>query len=252
MPSLRQTTLKFDSSGTRLPTRRPVRAAFVGSEHEWVVMAPWPRDAAFVERNSFDITRSFPVRKDYDEDSTKCGCTGRCNSLGAREKRGCINVLSCTVCDDSNCSVGGTCGNRFMPQYALNLFESAVGVGVVTEEFIPSGAFVVEYVGELLYGEDAVQRDDKRYLAELRTPTVNDEVLYIDARRCGNASRLINHSCAPNCYMEEWNWANTVRLGIFASRDLRPLTELTFAYGDGGTARFACRCNALNCRALQP
>jgi len=221
----------------------------VGSEHDFVLVERWPRGVAFIDNNIFDVTRAFPIRDDFTNDCERCGCIGWCSPYRSKTKSACINAQTCTVCDDLNCSAGVSCGNRFMPRYTLNLFKGPVGYGVVTEEFIPSGAFVTEYVGELLYCEDAVKRENKQYVVELRTSTVNGETLFVDARRCGNASRLINHSCAPNCIMEEWNWANTVRLGIFAARDLRPLTELTFAYRGAGTMLFTCACQAPTCKS---
>ncbi|KAE9042090.1 hypothetical protein PR002_g4095 [Phytophthora rubi] len=71
---------------------------------------------------------------------------------------------------------------------------------------IPKGAFIVDYVGEMLLYDDAVKRSDKQYLVELKTEALWDGpvALFIDASARGNKSRCINHSCNSNCALYEW------------------------------------------------
>ena len=45
--------------------------------------------------------------------------------------------------------------------------------------------------------------------------------LMVDATRKGNVSRLINHSCEPNCVVEKWAVGGVARLGIFARTEVR-------------------------------
>lgn len=47
---------------------------------------------------------------------------------------------------------------------------TTIGFGVVTEESIPRGEFIVEYTGELLYASDAITRQDRRYKLSSQLP----------------------------------------------------------------------------------
>lgn len=81
--------------------------------------------------------------------------------------------------------------------------------------------------------------------------------LFIDARKRGNASRMLNSSCDPNCETQKWHDGATgeARVGIFARRDIAPEEELTYDYmfehyGHSAPAEGAliCMCGAHNCR----
>ena len=80
----------------------------------------------------------------------------------------------------------------------------------------------------------------------------NDAVV-IDGARGGNASRFINHSCAPNCQA----YAFDDRLYIYALVDIARGDELTFDYklappsgvaADHDPQSHACSCGAATCR----
>lgn len=66
-----------------------------------------------------------------------------------------------------------------------------------------SGAFIDEYVGEVIDQNEMIKRMKKKlylnnnYMVQLK----HDEV--IDATRKGNITRFINHSCEPNCTAEK-------------------------------------------------
>ena len=74
----------------------------------------------------------------------------------------------------------------------------------------------------------------------------------IDATRRGNSARWINHSCAPNCDIEE----EGRRIFIESRRDIHPGDELTYDYnlqiGEKHTKaakrEHACFCRARRCR----
>lgn len=53
---------------------------------------------------------------------------------------------------------------------------------------------------------------------------------YIDASRKANIGRFINHSCDPNCRIEKWTVLGEQRVGIFADKDIKNGTELSFDY----------------------
>ncbi len=127
------------------------------------------------------------------------------------------------------------------------------GRGVFALTHIQKGTRLIEYKGELITDAEA----DRRY-ADLHENSPHtmlfsvDGGLVIDATRRGNSARWINHSCAPNCEIDEKN----SRVFIDARRDIRPGEELTYDYnlqlGEPHTraARraHACFCGSQRCR----
>jgi SET domain-containing protein len=76
---------------------------------------------------------------------------------------------------------------------------------------LPVGAFVFEFLGEIMTTKQMEQRNDEYrarkagsfpdYVIALDVPSVLDdsvtdeEILYIDATNCGNITRFVNHHC---------------------------------------------------------
>lgn len=95
---------------------------------------------------------------------------------------------------------------------------------------IRKGAFVIEYVGELIDEATCLERvkkgdDDTNYYM-----LTIDKDCIIDAGPMGNLSRFMNHSCNPNCETQKWTVSGEVRVGLFASRDIVAGEEITFDY----------------------
>lgn len=127
------------------------------------------------------------------------------------------------------------------------------GRGVFALTSISKGTRIVEYKGELITDDEA----DCRYahLHEHSPHTMLfslENNLVIDATRRGNSGRWINHSCAPNCQVEE----EGTKIFIDARRDIRPGEELTYDYnlqlGETHTRAaqraHACFCGTRRCR----
>ena len=127
------------------------------------------------------------------------------------------------------------------------------GRGVFALTHIPQHTRIIEYKGERISQEEADERYSEAHENSPHTMLfeVNDR-LVIDATHKGNSARWINHSCAPNCEIEDEN----ERIFIESRRDIRPGEELTYDYnlqlGEPHTAaakRFhACFCGARRCR----
>ena len=62
-------------------------------------------------------------------------------------------------------------------------------------------------------------------------------------------SRVMNHSCDPNCITQMWTVNGDTRVGLFTLRDVAPGTELTFNYQleSVGDIKKKCLCGAKNC-----
>jgi uncharacterized protein len=127
------------------------------------------------------------------------------------------------------------------------------GRGVFALRRISKGTRIVEYKGELITDDEA----DRRYahLHEHSPHTMLfslENNLVIDATQRGNSGRWINHSCSPNCQVEE----EGTKIFIDARRDIRPGEELTYDYnlqlGEPHTRTakraHACFCGTRRCR----
>eukprot|EP01050_Picozoa_sp_SAG11_P002994 SAG11_NODE_160_length_14023_cov_23.003017_8_plen_426_part_00 len=77
-----------------------------------------------------------------------------------------------------------------------------------------------------------------------------DAETVIDAGPIGNLARFANHSCEPNMVMQKWNVNGTMRVGLFACKEIEPNEELTWNYNlDSfeGHNKLRCYCGAMNC-----
>ncbi len=127
------------------------------------------------------------------------------------------------------------------------------GLGVFALTHIPKHTRLIEYKGERISHEEADERYAKEHEISPHTMLfeVNDEIV-IDATRRGNSARWINHSCAPNCDVED----EKDRIFIATRRDIRPGEELTYDYNlqlgephtEAAKRDHACFCGSRRCR----
>ena len=201
------------------------------------------------------------------EPGPECQCVGQCGE-------GCLNRMLHIECvgggkggeEDGdgkkekyhNCNVGPNCGNRAFKnkEYIKHqLFrEGGCGWGLRTMEDVKKGQLVFEYVGEVIDDEILEARltehardhpnDHNMYIMELESG------YYLDARSRGNASRFINHSCAPNCMLQKWNVKGFTHIGIMAVTDIPAGTPLSYDYqfATNEEGKFKCHCGAPTCR----
>lgn len=124
------------------------------------------------------------------------------------------------------------------------------GWGARALQPIAQGAFVCEYLGEVVNGKEAASRmrhakmvgEPNFYIMDLGADRL------IDAYRRGGIARFLNSSCDPNCATQKWTEAasDECRVGLFALRDIAPGEELTYNYNfEHGACRHTMRCAAL-------
>jgi SET domain-containing protein len=127
------------------------------------------------------------------------------------------------------------------------------GRGVFALTRIPKKTRIIEYKGELITDAEADRRYSRAHEHSPHTMLFSvDGGLVIDATRRGNPARWINHSCQPNCDIDE----KDSRIFIKARRDIRPGEELTYDYnlqiGERHTKAakraHVCSCGARRCR----
>jgi SET domain-containing protein len=126
---------------------------------------------------------------------------------------------------------------------ALEVRSSPIhSIGVFTTSDIRKGARIVEYGGERITPEEADRRYEGApvtYLYELE-----DGKTVIDGRGCG-LGPLLNHSCDPNCEVDEIQG----RVWIYAMRKIAAGEELLWDYNLRDDEEPApCRCGSPNCR----
>ncbi len=108
-----------------------------------------------------------------------------------------------------------------MDSSKLRVRKSPTGKGLFTQEAIPKGVRIIEYIGKDV--PDAQQYTiNSKYLFE----TGKDKM--INGNVPGNTAKYINHSCKPNCEVD------VIRGRVFISslRKILADEELTYDYGE--------------------
>ncbi|XP_008237500.1 PREDICTED: histone-lysine N-methyltransferase ASHH1 isoform X3 [Prunus mume] len=180
----------------------------------------------------------------YDEHDPESACGERC-----------LNVLTSTECTPGYCPCGVYCKNqRFQKcEYAkTKLFRTeGRGWGLLANENIKAGQFIIEYCGEVISWKEAKQRSQAYEIQGLRDAFIIslNASESIDATEKGSLARFINHSCKPNCETRKWNVLGEIRVGIFAKQDILDGTELAYDYNFEwyGGAKVRCLCGAPSC-----
>ncbi len=83
--------------------------------------------------------------------------------------------------------------------------------------------------------------------------------LWIESRRKKDPSNCINHSCKPNCVLEQWCVDGLPRMCFFANKDITGGEELTFHYNwemvvknveEFKKIATMCKCGTQGCKGL--
>ena len=124
------------------------------------------------------------------------------------------------------------------------------GIGTFARRGMPPGHFVGTYEGRRYAPTEENDRPWDHCLTYVFG--LSDGTL-IDGAEGGNATRHINHSCAPNCQArEEADDDGQLHIVIRTRRRIRMGEELFIDYrldvGGADPADYACRCGAAACR----
>lgn len=127
------------------------------------------------------------------------------------------------------------------------------GRGVYAVAPIAEGQRIIEYTGERISWDEAMERHPHDPAQPNHTFYFHvDDGQVIDALHGGNSSRWINHACDPNCEADEVDG----RVFITALRNIEAGEELFYDYGlvieERYTPKlkkeFACHCGSPLCR----
>lgn len=182
-----------------------------------------------------------------------------------------------------NCKCSRECANRAsqrMVRYRLQVFRTKdKGWGVKTWDYIPAGAPVCEYTGDVF--KSSAKEGDNNYMFHLdclqtilnsegrnrklnetvrlteqqRKEAAEDPMYCIDAGSSGSVARFINHGCDYNLFVQpvlsSHHDLRLTRVVLVAAVPILPGTELSYDYGYNtmdDDARIDCYCGAAGCR----
>ncbi|CAN9514903.1 unnamed protein product [Ophioblennius macclurei] len=184
----------------------------------------------------------------------------RCNCKASDENpcgvdSECINRMLMYECHPQVCAAGERCQNQAFTKREYTPVEIhrtlSCGWGLRGVSDIKKGAFVSEYVGEMIDEEECrarIRHAQENDICNFYMLTL-DKDRVIDAGPKGNQARFMNHSCQPNCETQKWTVNGDTRVGLFALQDIPQGVELTFNYNleCRGNGKTACKCGAPNC-----
>ncbi|XP_059214705.1 histone-lysine N-methyltransferase SETD1B-A isoform X2 [Centropristis striata] len=123
--------------------------------------------------------------------------------------------------------------------------------GLFAMEPIAADEMVIEYVGQNIRQVIADMRE-KRYEEEGIGSSYMfrvDHDTIIDATKCGNFARFINHSCNPNCYAKVITVESQKKIVIYSRQPINVNEEITYDYKFPiEDVKIPCLCGAENCR----
>lgn len=123
--------------------------------------------------------------------------------------------------------------------------------GLFAMEPIAADEMVIEYVGQMVRPIVADLRERQyeaigigsSYLFRIDLETI------IDATKCGNLARFINHSCNPNCYAKIITIDNQKKIVIYSKQQININEEITYNYKFPiEDEKIPCLCGAQGCR----
>ncbi|XP_010250432.1 PREDICTED: histone-lysine N-methyltransferase ASHH1 isoform X1 [Nelumbo nucifera] len=205
-----------------------------------------------IQQNDFSYRKH---KKQKEEDIAICNCKYEANDPDSACGERCLNVLTSTECTPGYCPCGDYCKNqRFQKcDYAKSkLFKTeGRGWGLLADENIKAGQFIIEYCGEVISWKEARRRSqtyENQGVKDAFIISLNAHES-IDATKKGSLARFINHSCQPNCETRKWTVLGELRVGIFAKQDIPAGTELAYDYNFEwyGGAKVRCLCGAACC-----
>ena len=212
----------------------------------------WPDNITYITSIEYADDSLEPRRTSR---GPPCGCQPHPSSCSSCE---CV-LFACQEECRANCTAGEFCGNKRITKQQWKKVEirrcpmkSEKGFGLYAAEDVNAGDLVIEYVGmvqgakylksrEYLFPErfdsdggsiatdgekDFYSHANHRYIMSLDASMG----LFLDARYKGNQARFTNHSCVPNCKMDRWKVRGVTRIALFAIKDIKQGTELTFDY----------------------
>ncbi|MCJ1476091.1 hypothetical protein MMC13_004756 [Lambiella insularis] len=188
----------------------------------------------------------WPEHMDYLSDPSLRMPDEKCDNCGSEIVAACIE----RSCDD------------LFTNPLVELFDTGTrGVGVRTLQAITAGDIIGEYLAEIVptgpaYG--LTWHSDRVYAWDMAISTKGkgDNYLYsLRAKRFGNWTRFVNHSCEESVRGTSRLFGGRRRLVYIARRNIAPFEELTVNYGNeyfGPALNRWCKCGEESCQFPEP
>lgn len=125
--------------------------------------------------------------------------------------------------------------------------------GLFAMEPIAADEMVIEYVGEKVRQPIADLREKHYEMTGIGSSYLFrvDHETIIDATKCGNLARFINHSCNPNCYAKIITVDGHKKIVIYSKRDIDVNEEITYDYKFPlEDEKIPCLCGSQGCRGF--
>lgn len=188
----------------------------------------------YIKRNEY-VVRGKKIDEDESDD---CGCVLTKEQM-KRGERGCgIDCLNRQMSIECNadCKLGPYCDNQRIqksenPRCTVFITEKK-GFGLFASSTIPAGAFIMEFVGEVVSMTEFKKRSREYAKQKTRHHYVMTSAgnRLIDATKKGNLMRFVNHSCDPNAETQKWTVNGECRIGVFSKTAIKIFEEITINY----------------------
>lgn len=184
-----------------------------------------------------------------------CNCCDGCEILSPysfrskcrclREERECDPDL-CKKCKDSGCCGNMRLGNKIYKKTTVGKSLIAPGAGLFALEDIKENELISEYIGEIVEKDELERRSIINMAFERNYGFELTHEFDIDALRCGNELRYINHSSFgyENAYAREKFVRGNTKIALYAKRFIKKGEELYFDYNMKNAA-WVCKYNKL-------
>ncbi|KAK0095871.1 hypothetical protein PV326_007174 [Microctonus aethiopoides] len=123
--------------------------------------------------------------------------------------------------------------------------------GLFAMEPIAADEMVIEYVGQMIRPIVADLRESQYEATGIGSSYLFriDLEAIIDATKCGNLARFINHSCNPNCYAKVITIESQKKIVIYSKQPIGVNEEITYDYKFPlEDDKIPCLCGAPQCR----
>jgi hypothetical protein len=238
VPSKNSTLSKHAASSFSIPTSNsssdvPLALSSSSSSTSASVSSetdiPFLSATAIVPSFAYDYSQTRALEESFFSSSS--AMRGACCGNGS-----CLNRICLVECAPQ-CLFAEQCQNqRFRRQQnaeveARPTFDK--GWGLFALEPVETDTFMIEYCGEVIENDEcerriqeALKEGGHRHLYHM---ALTDQ-LVIDATTHGSRARFLNHSCEPNCRIENWAVGRERRIGVFSARPIAAGEELTIDY----------------------
>lgn len=123
--------------------------------------------------------------------------------------------------------------------------------GLFAMEPIAGDEMVIEYVGQNVRQSVADKREkvyERQGIGSSYMFRIDRDNI-VDATKCGNLARFINHSCAPNCYAKIVSVEGEKKIVIYSKQPIGIHEEITYDYKfPYEEDKIPCLCGSVQCR----